>query len=72
MFAAKMFKGPYLRIITPVTSNGIIPVTGEDGKVKTEESFAPLSARKHLEMENNRLIKSGHKHLVHKIETVGV
>lgn len=72
MFAAKAFKGPYLRVITPVTSNGIIPMTGEDGKVRTEETFLPLSARKHLERENARLEKSGHKHLIHKIETVGI
>lgn len=72
MFAAKMFKGPYLRIITPLTSNGIIPVTGNDGKVKTEETFLPLSARKHIEKENDALTKSGNPHLVHKIETVGI
>lgn len=72
MFAAKMFKGPYLRIITPVTTNGIIIAMDEQGRMKTEETFLPLTARKHIEMENARLEKSGHKHLVHKIETVGL
>lgn len=66
----QVFKGAYLRITTPETTNGIIPATDEKGQVKTRETFLPLSARKHMERENARLEKSGHKHLVHKIEVV--
>lgn len=66
-----VFKGGYLRITTPETTNGIIPATNEQGQVKTFETFLPLSARKHMERENARLEKAGHKHLKHKIETVG-
>lgn len=72
MFAAKMFKGPYLRVIKPVTINGIIPATDQSGRVRTEETFLPLTARKHIEKENAALVKSGNPHLVMKIETVGL
>lgn len=72
MYAAKMFKGPYLRVIKPVTTNGIIIAMDESGRAKTEEHFLPLSARKHIEKENAALIKGGNPHLVMKIETVGI
>lgn len=64
-------KEPYLRVITPVTTNGIIPLT-VNGKNQYEETFLPLSSRKHLERKNARLTKSGMPHLVAKIETVGI
>lgn len=62
--------GAYLRVTTPVTTNGNLPLL-ENGKQKTEETFLPLSAKKHLERKNARLAKNGFGHLVAKIEIVG-
>lgn len=64
-------KGAYLRVTTPVTTNGILPLI-ENGQQKYEETFLPLTAKKHLERKNIRLSKTGFNHLVAKIETVGV
>jgi hypothetical protein len=63
------FKGRYLRVTTPITTNGISPLL-VNGVVQTEETFLPLSARKELEKKNRRLMKSA-PHLVMKIEVVG-
>jgi hypothetical protein len=64
------FKGPYLRVTTPKTTNGIMPLI-ENGMPQYEEHFLPLTAKKHLERKNARLEKAGAKHLVAKIEIVG-
>lgn len=64
------FTGPFLRITTPKTTNGVIPKL-ENGQQVFKESFAPLSARKDFEKKNQRLIKRGFKHLVSTIEVVG-
>lgn len=64
------FTGPYLRVTTPKTTNGLIPLLRQ-GQQVVREDFLPLSARKALESKNNRLIKSGNSHLVAEIEVVG-
>lgn len=72
--ASQTFNGlkePYLRVTTPVTTNGSIPLI-ENGRQKVEETFLPLTARKHLERKNQRLARNGFSHLVAKIETVGI
>lgn len=64
------FTGPHLRVTTPLTTNGMIPliIMGEQ-QFKTD--FFPLSARKAFEGKNNRLIKNGFKHLAAEIEVIG-
>lgn len=64
------FKGKYLRVTTPVTTNGILPLI-IDGKAQVEETFLPLTAKKDLEKKNRHLEKTGTPHLVAKIEVVG-
>lgn len=64
-------KEPYLRVSTPVTTNGNLPLI-ENGRQKFEETFLPLTARKALERKNTRLQKNGFQHLIAKIETVGI
>lgn len=64
------FTGPYLRITTPRTTNGIIPKL-QNGQQLSKETFLPLSARKQIEKKNARLVKRGFKHLVSTIEVVG-
>jgi len=61
--------GPYLRVITPVTTNGTTPLL-IDGVQQTEETFLPLSAKKELEKKNRHLERTGSAHLMMKIETV--
>lgn len=62
--------GSYLRVITPVTTNGNLPLL-KNGKQETEETFLPLTAKRHMERKNARLTKNGFGHLVAKIEIVG-
>lgn len=64
------FKGKYLRVTTPVTSNGILPLI-IDGKPQYEETFLPLSAQKDLEKKNKNLDRTNNGHLKAKIEVVG-
>lgn len=64
------FTGPYLRVTTPKTTNGIIPQIIE-GEAQYTETFLPLSARKQLEAKNRRLLKNGFKHLAMELEVVG-
>lgn len=64
------FTGPYLRVTTPRTTNGLIPKLN-NGQQQFKETFLPLSARKQLERKNARLVKRGFKHLVATIEVVG-
>lgn len=65
------FKGKYLRVTTPVTTNGIIQKIGPDGQAEFEETFLPLSAKKDLEKKNKHLERTGTPHLQAKIEVVG-
>lgn len=65
-----IFTGPYLRITTPRTTNGIIPKLS-NGQQEFKETFLPLSAKKAIEGKNARLIKRGFKHLISTIEVVG-
>lgn len=64
------FTGPYLRVTTPKTTNGIIPKL-HNGQQEVSETFLPLSARKALEAKNRRLEKNGFRHLMMEIEVVG-
>lgn len=64
------FTGPYLRVTTPKTTNGIIPKMN-NGQQEVNETFLPLSARKQLESKNRRLLKNGFQHLIAEIEVVG-
>lgn len=65
------FKGKYLRVTTPVTTNGIIQKLDHTGRAETEETFLPLSAQKDLEKKNRHLERTGTPHLRAKIEVVG-
>lgn len=60
------FDGPYLRVLTPETTDGINLLYVNDKKVY-RESHLPLSAQKHLERKNMKLPDQ----LKHKIEVVG-
>lgn len=60
------FKGDYLRVLTPITTNGTVPAIGLDGRPMYKESHLDLRAQKHLEKKNKRLPV----HLRHIIERV--
>jgi hypothetical protein len=47
-------KGDYLRVETPITSDGVSPVTN-NGQVQYREDHLPLSSKKYLEAKNQRL-----------------
>lgn len=49
-----MFKGDYLRVQTPITSDGVLPVV-ENERIKYREDHLPLTAKKMLEQKNQRL-----------------
>lgn len=61
------FNGPYLRVLSPVTTNGVNLKIGEDDKVVYKEAHLPLSAKRELEKQNAKLAD----HLKKKIEVVG-
>lgn len=61
------FKGAYLRVLTPITNDGTNPLYDEDRQPRYKESHLPLSARKHLERNNNRRPNQ----IKHIIEEVG-
>lgn len=61
-----MLKAPYLRVSSPKTINGVIPVIGDDGRVAFREDHLPLTAKKALESQNAFLPESLRK----KIEVV--
>jgi hypothetical protein len=63
------FTGSYLRVTTPVTTNGIIPKLN-NGQQVFKETFLPLSAKKALEKKNARLTRKGFGHLISQIEVV--
>jgi hypothetical protein len=61
-----MFKGDYLRVLSPKTTNGINLKLDEDDRVEYKETFLPLTAKKALEEQNKKLPD----HLKKKIEPV--
>ena len=61
-----LFKGSYLRVSSPITSNGTNIKLDETGRAMYRETFLPLSARKELENQNKKLPE----HLRKKIEVV--
>lgn len=50
-----VFKGNYLRVLTPRTTDGVTPEMGEDGRLVYKESFLPHSALKDLNEQNLKL-----------------
>lgn len=64
------FKGKYLRVTTPVTTNGTTPLL-INGVQQTEETHLPITALKELEKKNRHLERTGSAHLKMKIEVVG-
>lgn len=48
------FKGSYLRVLTPLTSDGVSPVVQND-RIQYREDHLPLSAKKMLEKKNEKL-----------------
>lgn len=61
----KEFKGDYLRVRTPLTSDGVSPIV-ENDRIKYREDFLPLSAKRMLEKKNEKLPSALRK----KIEVV--
>lgn len=61
------FKGDYLRVVTPVTEDGNRPKIDPDtGQQIFKETALPVTARRQLEIQNQRLPQ----HLKKKIELV--
>lgn len=61
-----MYNGPYLRVLTPRTTNGSNPLLNEQGVLQYKESHLPLSAQFHLDKIN----RATPQHLRKKIEVV--
>ena len=53
--AESLFKGDYLRVLSPRTSDGANPIMDENDKRMWKETFMPVSARSHLELQNKYL-----------------
>lgn len=66
-FFMAYFEGPYLRVLSPRTEDGISLLTDEQGRVVHKETFLPITAQRELEAQNVKLPK----HLRKKIEVVG-
>lgn len=64
------FKGPYLRVTTPITTNGTTPLI-VNGQQQFEETHLPITAKKELDKHNAHLKRTGSEHLMAKIEVVG-
>lgn len=62
------FQGDYLRVLTPITSDGTQVEYGPDGRIKFKESHAPLESKQHFERENRRL-PNGLKHILEEVRT---
>lgn len=60
------FKGNYLRVLSPVTSDGQIPVM-QNGQAKYKESHMAYGAAKYLESINKKL-PAHLKHIVEKVD----
>ncbi len=63
--------GAYIRVTTPLTTNGTNLLLNEQGVLQTEETFLPLTAKTELEKKNRHLERTGSGHLKMKIEIVG-
>lgn len=50
-----MFKGDYLRVLTPKTSDGVSPLVDGEGRIQYREDHLPLSAKKMLDKKNEKL-----------------
>lgn len=61
-----LFKGDYLRVLSPVTINGMTPKMSADGRQEFKEDHLPITAQKMLERKNLKLPP----HLRKKIEIV--
>lgn len=61
------FKGKHIRVLTPVTTNGINPKTDKDDKVIFKTAFLPFTAKAYIERLNTKLPD----HLKKRIEVVG-
>jgi hypothetical protein len=66
------FNGPHLQVISTVTSNGLMPVLGHDGRPKTKTTLLPLSARKAIERENLKLPEMLQKKIIRVGDSVYV
>lgn len=64
------FSGSYLRVLTPKTQNGVIPLQGPDGRVVYKESHLPLTARKYLDRKNKKLPQYL-KHIITEVDPSG-
>lgn len=60
------FKGDYLRVLSPVTIDGLTPKMDSEGKMIYKEDHLPVTAQKILEKKNLKLPQ----HLRKKIELV--
>jgi hypothetical protein len=49
-----VFKGNYLRVSTPRTTDGVTPLMQND-RLVYKEDFLPLSAEEHLRKQNEKL-----------------
>lgn len=49
------FKGAYLQVTTPVTSDGLNLVYDENKQPKVKIHHLPVTARKHIEKKNAKL-----------------
>ena len=63
--------GAYIRVTTPLTTNGTTLLINDKDVVQTEETFLPLTAKKELEKKNRHLERTGSGHLKMKLEIVG-
>lgn len=61
-----LFKGDYLRVLSPVTVDGMTPKMSNDGRQEYKEDHLPVSALKGLERRNLKYPP----HLRKKIELV--
>lgn len=61
------FNGPYLRVLSPATTNGVNLKIGDDDKVIYKEAHLPLTAKRSIEQQNAKLPD----HLKKKVEVVG-
>lgn len=61
-----LFKGDYLRVMSPVTIDGMVAKIGNDGRQEYKEDHLPVSALKGLERRNLKYPP----HLRKKIELV--
>jgi hypothetical protein len=53
--SASLFKGDYLRVLSPRTQDGLNPIMDGDDRRLWKETHLPLSARRELELQNKYL-----------------